>query len=311
MNINKIISKFILNKDEQEERDVLELWKEESTNNLNALRQSIDISKVSEELTDYQEVDTKAAWQKVEGRIGKKVPVIGFSVYKRIAAVFLLALGSIFVYNYFTTKTTFDAKTYTYPEIKDINLNDGSSIILDKNSKLVEKDSRNVTLDGRAYFKIAPDKNNPFTIELMHGKVTVLGTEFNINTSTEKSEIYLTEGKVKYEYNGKSYLMSVGDMIYILNDKVHMVSQPKISPAKWMIKPLKFENQSLHDVMITLAAYYNMEVVFDEIDKSDKCKINTSFTNENLDQTLREISLLAGMKYEITKNKIIIKTYKC
>jgi len=311
MNINKLISKFILNKDEQEERDALELWKEESANNLNALRQSLDINKASEELTDYQKVDKKAAWQKVERRIEKKVPVIGFSVYKRIAAIFLLALGSIFVYNYFTVKTTFDAKTYTYTEIRDINLNDGSSITLDKNSKLIEKESRNVTLDGRAYFKIAPDKTNPFTIELMHGKVTVLGTEFNINTSTVKSEIYLTEGKVKYEYNGKSYLMSGGDMIYIMNDKVHLVAQPKISPAKWMIKPLKFENQSLHDVMITLAAYYNMEVVFDENDKSDKCKINTSFTNENLDQTLREISLLSGMKYEITKNKIIIKTYKC
>ncbi|MBK7633160.1 MAG: FecR domain-containing protein [Saprospiraceae bacterium] len=100
--------------------------------------------------------------------------------------------------------------TYVASDKQDIHLSDGSLIKLDKNSTLKEKAFRNIYLDGRAYFDIATDKSHPFSIQLQHGKITVLGTAFNINTSAKFSQIYVTEGRVKYEYKDTEYILTAG-----------------------------------------------------------------------------------------------------
>jgi aminopeptidase N len=45
--------------------------------------------------------------------------------------------------------------------------------------------------------------------------------------------------------------------------------------------------------------------------ESDFCRINTSYTNESIDQVLKELQILAGLKYEFSGKKVIIKSFKC
>jgi len=43
------------------------------------------------------------------------------------------------------------------------------------------KNNRQLTLDGEAYFKV--EKGSTFTVNTNNGSVTVLGTQFNVNST--------------------------------------------------------------------------------------------------------------------------------
>ncbi len=96
-----------------------------------------------------------------------------------------------------------------YAENQTIQLSDGTQIILAANSTLayndnfVELDNRKVQLSGEAYFKVAAQPTGKqFIVELKDLAVTVIGTEFNVNSHRENSIISLVEGKVTLNKEG-------------------------------------------------------------------------------------------------------------
>lgn len=310
MNPFQLISKYILGKPNRDEYEALESWKNESEANLEALRQTIKINEVSNDLREYKQVDKKAAWRNVEQRIGTETPIIGFRHWGKLAAVAVLLIASIFVIQSGNQETTSDVRVYTATG-EQIKLNDGSIIDLDQKSVLTESQSRTVKLSGRAYFDIAPDKNKPFTVETNHGVVTVLGTEFNITTDSIFSQIYVTEGRVKHFYNGEEYVLTVGDMLTIIGDKVELSKDLNAQVAAWKSKELNFVNENLHNVMKGIGSFYNVQIEFSDKTNADDCKINTKYTSESLDQVLKELAVIVRLKYEVTNGKVIIKSFKC
>jgi len=310
MNPFQLISKYILGKPNRDEYEALESWKNESEANLQALKQTMRINEVSNDMRDYQQVDTKAAWHNVEQRIGTETHIIGFRHWGKIAAVAVLVIASIFVIQYGNLKTTSDAHVYTATG-EQIKLNDGSIIDLDQKSVLTESQSRTVKLSGRAYFDIATDKSKPFTVETNHGVVTVLGTEFNITTDSLFSQIYVTEGRVKHNYNGEEYILTVGDMLTIIGDKVELSKDLNAQVAAWKSKELNFVNENLHNVMKSIGSFYNVQIEFPDKMNADECKINTKYSTETLDEVLKELAVIVRLKYEIINGKVIIKSFKC
>ncbi len=310
MNPFQLITKYILGKPNREEYEALESWKNESASNLNMLKETIRINEVSDGLKDYQHIDTKVAWNKVENKIGGETKVVGFPHWGKVAAVALLVLGSIFVIQPVNNDSATNARIYTSTG-EMIKLEDGSVIDLDQNSTLTETKIRSVKLAGRAYFDIAPDKNRPFTVETNHGMLTVLGTEFNITTDSVFSQIYVTEGKVKHTYNGQEYILTVGDMLTIIGDNVEITNDQNSQVTAWKSKELNFVNENLHNVMKSIGSFYKVDIVFDVKAKEDDCKINTKYSGETLEQVLKELAVIVGLKYENTNGKIIIKSYKC
>ncbi len=311
MNINKLISKLFLSKNDYEEKQALESWKQDTTDNLHALQEMIRINELSDTLRDYKQVDVKRAWNNVEEKISDKTPVVYMRKIRNIAAVLLLLIAAIFSFQYVNSHTSATPTLITTNVIKDVNLRDGSSILLDASSNLYEESYRKVTLNGRAYFKIAPDTSIPFKIKLNHGEITVVGTEFNIISNDTFTQIYVTEGIVKYDFNKNSYMLKAGDLITTENNVVNQITSPLIKPDSWRNGSLTFENESLHSVLSQVAVYYNYQLVNQTGMKNDPCKINTIFKNEKLLQVLKELEMLTGLKYEISRNKIIVKSFKC
>lgn len=310
MNPFQLISKYILGKPNRDEYEALESWKNESEANLEALKQTIRINEASNDLKDYQKVDKKAAWQKVERQIGTQTQIVGFRHWGKIAAVAVLVLASFFVLQFGNDAITPQARVYTATG-DQIKLDDGSIIDLDQKSVLTETQSRTVKLSGRAYFDIAPDKSKPFTVETNHGVVTVLGTEFNIITDSLFSQIYVTEGRVKHSYKGEEYMLTVGDMLTIIGDKVELSKDLTSQVAAWKSKELNFVNENLHNVMKGIGSFYNVQIEFPAKMNADDCKINTKYSSETLDQVLKELAVIVRLKYEVINGKVIIKSFKC
>ena len=89
-----------------------------------------------------------------------------------------------------------------------LTLADGSTITLNSQGKLMcpEQfgDTREVTLEGEAFFQINRKAAKPFIVHSAGLKTSVLGTSFNINTfGSESIEVTVVTGKVQVqaEYN--------------------------------------------------------------------------------------------------------------
>lgn len=89
-------------------------------------------------------------------------------------------------------------------ERSNITLSDGSSVVLNTNSRVEIRftpEQRNVRLlAGQAWFQVAKNPNRPFVVEAGNRRVTALGTAFDVRLDDGDSvRVTLAEGKVSVE----------------------------------------------------------------------------------------------------------------
>ena len=120
----------------------------------------------------------------------------------KYAAMFVF-FAAVVTYSYqqFTSKEVLILVQTTYGEQKEITLSDGSTVWLNASSTLSynEKSPRTLNLDGEAFFEVAKDTHNPFTVTTPDNiKVKALGTSFNVKSYSAHSytETILYTGKV-------------------------------------------------------------------------------------------------------------------
>ncbi|WP_169818741.1 FecR family protein [Niabella ginsenosidivorans] len=104
--------------------------------------------------------------------------------------------------------TSVNLLTIPQGENYTLTLSDGTVVTLNAETKLkfpfrFGAATRDVYLDGEAYFKVAKDSKHPFIVHTPLTKVEVAGTEFNINTYAKSTvSTVLVEGKVLTEAPG-------------------------------------------------------------------------------------------------------------
>jgi len=108
-------------------------------------------------------------------------------------------------------------------EVREIQLPDGSNVILNENSKLAfnknwqEEKLRKVTLEGEAYFNVSKKavegQKIKFVVRSGDVKVEVLGTKFNINTNEQHTMVVLNSGKIRLTAPNESLSMNPGDVV--------------------------------------------------------------------------------------------------
>jgi len=85
-------------------------------------------------------------------------------------------------------------------EIRSFTLPDGSVITLNTDTLLqvrIGVRARTVTLQrGEAQFKVAPDRQRPFTVDTPQAAVTAVGTVFQVRSIDASTEVSLLEGRV-------------------------------------------------------------------------------------------------------------------
>ncbi|MBL8268413.1 FecR family protein [Steroidobacter sp.] len=89
-------------------------------------------------------------------------------------------------------------------ERSTITLSDGSSVVLNTNSRIDVRftpERRSVRLlAGQAWFQVAKNPNRPFVVEAGDRRVTALGTAFDVRMDSRDSvQVTLAEGKVSVE----------------------------------------------------------------------------------------------------------------
>lgn len=225
--------------------------------------------------------------------------------FSRIAAVLVLAVGLTFLIRPYLATTEYasagEKKTFLLPDNSEVILNSGSEIAY---KKWNWDNKRSLKLEGEAFFKVAKGKR--FDVNTNLGKVTVVGTQFNIKSRDNNFEVECYEGKVKVAFNNKSIFLTKGQNIVVQNGvKIETETLIGTKPS-WLSDEIKFNNNSLEDIIGELERQYNIKI--------DKKAIHSdeSFTGalpmKDIEKALEIVSKTYRFNYKKISDKKVILT---
>ncbi len=218
-----------------------------------------------------------------------------------IAAMFVLFFG---IKNYFGNT---DVNIYAnYGEQKTIALLDGSEVILNAKSTIKYntsswKNKRELFLDGEAYFKVT--KGSTFTVNTKNGSVTVLGTQFNVNSKDNYFNVICYEGKVKVVEGNRTNILTPGKGITTLNTK-HKTLETANTTPNWIHGESEFNNVPLKLVIDELEKQFHITLDRSAIDETKS--FTGSFDNKKLKIALASVFKPMQIKYKTINKKIVL-----
>src|SRR5690606_37403635 len=233
----------------------------------------------------------------------KKTKKNWLPIMLRVAAVIVVCLG-IFYYT-----TTLDTQISTViAEKQTIELPDASTVAINAKSTITYNkhnwdDSRNVTLDGEAYFEVA--KGSKFDVIAPNGVVSVLGTKFNVDQRNNTFEVVCYEGLVQVVYGSYNEKLPAGNRLLSLDGKLVANEEEIISEPSWINKQSTFKSLPYKEVIAEFERQYDIRI--DTQNVNDTQLFTGSFTHNNLDVALKSITLPLQLTYTKTGKTILLQ----
>lgn len=175
--------------------------------------------------------------------------------------------------------TLYFGRHYMKPEIqvltvkgerKQFQLADGTSIWLAPASKLTYREnSREITLEGEAFFDVAKDDKHPFIVHTRKTNTTVLGTTFNVQAYNDRAdiEIVLLTGKVSVDANNNNVVLSPYQRA-VFNAVSGMLKKEDYPDATAALArkegKFKYEGEILKNVISDIERTYNTTIRLDK-----------------------------------------------
>ncbi len=245
-------------------------------------------------------------------------------LYRSIAAILIIGLSSLFYWNQprngelkMAQVKRVNTKSINMPARRFINLPDGSSVILNKNSRIElskkfgSNGLREVHLYGEAYFDVTHNPNKPFIVYAGKVKTTVLGTAFNIkeSLSAKTVTVTVTRGKVKVGDSQKTFNVIVPDEQVVIDQSLAKhVKKPVKAEAviEWTNEDIYFDDVNIKDVAKQLQERFKVSILFSN-EQIKSCRFSATFMKgQSLSQILKVIGEFNHIKYQIKDNKTVI-----
>ncbi|SFE96237.1 FecR family protein [Chitinophaga sp. CF118] len=205
-------------------------------------------------------------------------------------------------------------------DIKLLSLTDGSKVWLGPHSSLAytrnyNDTSRELSLDGEAYFEVAHDPARPFSVRTGKLITTALGTAFNIATASQADgsiQVSLVEGKVSVTATAFSCILHPGQMVRY--GEGIGTTQPetfkKEEVLDWKSGKLVFDGTPLKDAFAKLQARLGSRIIMDNTLTGTQKVSGVFSAGESLEHILEAMQYVHGFKivkknhntYEITKS---------
>lgn len=222
-------------------------------------------------------------WGKMEALINQpqdkekvnKRKSISFTYYWRVAAACIVLLVSVALLYQKNKKPAMPAVYATgYGETKEVALPDGSTVVLNANSKLYydagwKKDQpREVWLEGEAFFSVVHQHNNlKFLVRTKDSSlVEVLGTTFTVHKRQKSTRVVLNTGKVHMQqvYNGHTsqVVMQPGELAEWSPSAQRIVKKPVNTKGYLAFKEGKFifDNTPVKEIIDLLRDTHGLQV---------------------------------------------------
>ncbi|WP_158278636.1 FecR family protein [Rhodohalobacter mucosus] len=328
----------------------LEEWLEASNENRRIFHSVDRIWKASEEKQGESiigELNLEKDWNCVSGKINrnpeeKRARIRHFrKIRKRqqffsnllkVAALVLVAFTSgILTLKYAPQQS--DENSYQAPVFNEIvtydaeragiELGDGSRVTLNAASKLTipdrfSSDTREVTLQGQAFFDIKRDKNRPFHIKAGNAVVEVVGTSFDVRYYENENliQVVVKTGTVELRNNNdKENRLIVNEgykgTINTENGRLTLeMYQDPDSYFGWMDGRIVFRNADLEDVFKELERWYDVDITINnEVQGQLKDKFTANLKTRSVTEVMDVIRESMNINYEVLEDgdRILVK----
>lgn len=257
-----------------------------------------------DEKGEYTQLSAKLSQQpKVEGKV---VSVNWWQPVMKVAAAILLTI--VVGYALFDQLTTSQMQTQMADQ-QEFFLPDSSKVLLNAKSNIAYKsrnwhDNRSLNLEGEAFFKVA--KGSKFDVNTDLGKVTVLGTAFNVVAREDYFEVVCFEGLVQVAYNDQVEKLRPGKMFRVLGEQV-TISDLKIGDRpSWTTNESSFVSMPYSYVIDELQRQYDRRIRTVSVNK--KLVFTGSFTHNDINLALQSLTEPLNLSYTINDNEIIISS---
>lgn len=318
--MDEILVKYLLNEASEAEVQTVTSWLGQSADNKKYYEHFKVIWDESKKIELASTIDENTAWERFEtgiqeGRFLKTthlpetIALNPRRIFSKlaIAATILVTIG-IAAYFYNTSGISIASGN----EVLVTTLPDQSVITLNKNSKISYKKSfnktdRQLTLSGEAFFKVTPDKQKPFEIQIDDIKVTVVGTSFNINESKNGTEVIVETGVVTVQLKDKIIKLLPGQKTFVSKDAHELLVQTNRGELYNYYRTNQFicNNTPLKELVEALNKSYNASIKIPNPETAN-FRLTTQFSKESLDEILSIISETLHLKIEHEKNGDII-----
>lgn len=246
-----------------------------------------------------KEVFEKIRQKTNDKKVKKLIPNWMFAAAASIA----LLLSTV----YYLTGTN-ETYSTSFGEQLALVLPDGSEVLLNSKSSVTYKKSdwfngdRSLELNGEGYFKVK--KGSTFSVSSVNGKVSVLGTQFNVKTTPSYYEVLCYEGKVKVQNKEETAILTKGLSFRKIDTKSSEKGTFISGKPNWLDGETSFSNTPLKHVLEELEKQYNIKINASSID------VNTlytgAFTNKNLNLALQTICTPLSIQFSVDSNNVVL-----
>ena len=193
-----------------------------------------------------------------------------------------------------------------------IKLADGSEVWLNSATRLqfplnFTGNSREITINGEAYLKVAKNVTKPFIVHLPQSTVQVLGTEFNVNTyDSGLVKVSLVEGLVDMKaVSGKTRLSPGRQAIFRQGQDIEQSSFDARKVLSWRQGLFYFEDASLEDIIKVVLRWYGTEGIIDNPSILSRHFTGIINRNRSIDVFQDDLKAISGINSHIDKNGLI------
>lgn len=273
--------------------------------------------------------DTGAAWSRLESRIGvanrSDVRSIGRAAtttrvlparYWLMAAGLVLVVGAL-AWRMFAPPTSDDATTVAMREVVTPNgarhtftLDDGSRVTLNAGSRLrwaqdFGARTRDVHLDGEAYFVVTHDPARPFRVHARGGVAHDLGTRFTVRAYPERPqiEVAVAEGAVSLRRD----TVSATDSAIVRAGQLGRLSESGVPVVEldvamdrwiaWTAGSLVLDGLTLAEAVPQIERWYDATITIADPQLAAR-RVSARFTHETLPQMLDALTLALGARWQ-------------
>ncbi|MCF0065010.1 FecR domain-containing protein [Dyadobacter chenwenxiniae] len=216
----------------------------------------------------------------------------------------------------------FNTLTVPYGKRSTITLVDGTKIWLNSGSRLVyparfDEDTREVYLEGQAYFSVSHAAENPFYVHTKNMKVQVLGTEFDVSAYDDDqfTAAVLVKGSIALTANQKSLLGAkerklTPSKMAVYNpekDSLKITDVDIESYISWKDGFLILKNAPLADILKKLSRYYRAEILVGSADAKHITFSGRLDLQDDLAMVLDAIAVSTSLTYQQTERRFTFR----
>lgn len=217
--------------------------------------------------------------------------------------------------------TTYMVYTTGFGQVEEIELEDGSTVVLNANSELhwdtdwQDKGQRVIRIEGEAYFDVMTlmaqnsGKKLPFKVMTNDLTVNVVGTMFNVKTRGNQTDVFLDEGSVRLilhdepEENAIQMLPGQAMRYSKTAQEFIEIEENQSSLAAWKEGTLEFNGLIVKEILKQLEEIYGVQFQSADNELLNR-KITAGLPYGDWQIVQQSLSLILGVEL-IEKNGIV------